>query len=76
MPQLSLYLDSDMHQKLEARALLSKTSVSKFVTTILKTHFSKGWPEGFQNVYGSISDESFAKQEVPDWSLDIPRESL
>jgi len=76
MPQLSLYLDEDIHKELEKRAKLSKTSVSKFVITTLKTHFSKGWPEGFENTFGSITDESFAKHEASDWSLDTPRESL
>ena len=76
MPQLSLYLDEDIHRELETRARLNKTSVSKFVISTLKTHFSKGWPDGFQNMYGSIADESFVKQDASDWSLDAPRESL
>jgi len=76
MPQLSLYLDEDTHRELEARARLNNTSVSKFVIITLKTHFSKGWPDGFKNIFGSITDESFNKQNVPDWPLDAPRESL
>jgi len=76
MPQLSLYLDDEIHHELETRAMLSKTSISKLVISTLKTYFSKNWPDGFQNIYGSITDESFVKQEVPDWSLDVPRESL
>ena len=76
MPQLSLYLDEHIHRELEARARLNKTSISKFVISTLKTQFSKDWPEGFQNTFGSIDDDSFVKQEVSDWSLDLPRESL
>ena len=75
MPQLSLYLDDDIHRELETRALLSKTSISKFVISTLKNYFAKSWPEGFQNTYGSITDESFVRQEASDWSLDAPREN-
>ena len=70
MPQLSLYLDDDIHRELESRARLSNTSVSKFVISTLKTYFIQNWPDGFQNLYGSITDESFVKQEASDWSLD------
>ena len=76
MPQLSLYLDDDIHRELETRARLSKTSISRFVISTLKTYFSKSWPDGFQNIFGSITDESFIKQEASDWSLDAPRENL
>ena len=76
MPQLSLYLADDIHRELELRAQINKTSISKFVIITLKNCFSKGWPDGFQNIFGSIKDESFIRQEVSDWSLDIPRESL
>ena len=76
MPQLSLYLDEDVLKELEIRARLSNTSISKFVITLLKSCFSKNWPDNFQSLYGSITDESFVKQEVPDWSMDTPRECL
>ena len=76
MPQLSLYLDDDIHRELEARARINKSSISKFVVNILKTHFSTDWPDGYQNLYGSINDESFIKHEAPDWSLDITRAEL
>ncbi|MCL2766667.1 MAG: hypothetical protein FWD21_03180 [Peptococcaceae bacterium] len=76
MPQVSIYLDEDIHREIEMRARLNKTSVSKFVISILKSHFTKDWPDGFQNTFGSISDESFMKQDTVDWSSDTPRENL
>jgi len=75
-PQLLLYLDDDIYHELEIRAQLSKTSVSRFTISTLKTYFSKSWPDGFRNIFGSITDESFVRQEASDWSLDVPRESL
>ena len=76
MPQLSLYLDDDIYRELETRARLNKTSVSKFMISALKSYFSKSLPVGFQDIFGSIRDESFVKQEAPDWCLDMPREKL
>ena len=76
MPQLSLYLDENIHSELEMRAKLNKTSVSKFVAATLKSHFSKGWPDGYFDTFGSITDESFIKHEPQDWHLDVPREKL
>ena len=76
MPQLSLYLDEDTLQKIEAEAKLSGTSVSKYVTSALRMHFTKTWPDWHKDLFGSISDESFAKPESIDFSLDARRESL
>ena len=76
MPQLSLYVDEDVHRELEERARINNVSVSKFVTSILKKQFVKGWPEGFENVFGSVDDVSFIKQQAPDWLLDAPRKTL
>jgi len=76
MPQLSLYLDEDIHKEIETRAKINNTSVSRFVITTLKAQFSKDWPEGFQNTFGSITDDSFVRHDASDWSLDSPRESL
>ena len=76
MPQLSLYLDEDIHREQETRARLSKTSISRFDISTLKTHFSNSWPDGYRSIYGSVTDESFVKQEVSDWTLDAPRENL
>jgi len=76
MPQLSLYLDDDTLRELEARARLNNISISKLVINTLKTQFNKNWPDGFINMYGSITDESFIKHDIPDWSMDSPRENL
>ena len=76
MSQISLYLDDDIHRELVTRAKLNNTSVSKFVSSVLKTFFSSGWPDGFHNTFGSITDETFIGRDEQDWSLDAPREGL
>ena len=76
MPQFSLYLDEGVHKELEIRARINNISVSKFVVSALKAQFSKGWPDGFQNIFGSVKDESFIRREPSDWESDCPRETL
>ena len=76
MPQLSLYIDEDTLRKIEVSAKMNKISISKFVSTVLKEHLSQNWPDGFGNLFGSISDDSFAIPVELDWSLDDRKESL
>jgi len=76
MPQLSLYLDEDTLKKIETGAKINKTSVSKFVSVALKEYFSGNYPECFQNLFGSVSDDSFAAPNPLDTALDSKRESL
>ena len=76
MPQLSLYLDEDTLKKIETGAKINKTSVSKFVSVALKEYFSGNYPEGFQNLFGSVSDDSFSAPNSLNTALDSKRESL
>ena len=76
MPQLSLYIDDDTLSKLETGAKISNTSVSKFVSLVLRNHFAKSWPDGFQNLFGSISDDDLIDPEDLDFSADTRRERL
>ena len=76
MSQLSLYLDEDTLKRIEAGAKLNEVSVSRFVSSVMKEYFAKSWPEGFQDLFGSITDESFVRPDSSDWSEDGTRESL
>ncbi|MCL1848720.1 MAG: hypothetical protein FWF83_03485 [Clostridiales bacterium] len=76
MPQVSLYLDDDTHHEIAIRAKMSQSSMSKLITDILRAHFSKEWPAGFEHTFASIQDNSFTRQEASAWQLDTPRESL
>ena len=76
MPQLSLYIDEDTLQKIEAGASMSKTSVSKFVSAALREYFTHNWPEGYKNIFGSITDDHFVLPDALDFTLDATRENL
>lgn len=76
MPQLSLYLDEDILKKIETVAKMNDISLSKYVSDTLKEYFSNNWPKGFSDVFGSISDDSFIRHEIIDFSSDVKRETL
>ena len=76
MPQLSLYIDEDILEKIETAAKMNDISLSKYVSSILKEYFSNSYPKGYENVFGSISDDSFVRHEFTDFSLDTKREAL
>jgi len=76
MSQLSLYIDDDTLRELEMRAKMAKLSISKYVVTVLKANMVNNWPNGYWDLFGSISDQSFERQEAPDWSYDSDREIL
>jgi hypothetical protein len=59
MPQLSLYLDKATLEIVEKNAQLEKTSFSKYVAGLIKSHSEQNWPTGFWGLFGSIDDESF-----------------
>ena len=75
MPQLSLYIDDDTLRKIELGAKINETSISKFISGVIKDYFSKSWPVGYKNLFASISDDSFiVPDEIKDF--DANREEL
>jgi hypothetical protein len=76
MPQISLYIDKETLQKIEKAADAEKTSISKWVGRQLKKSLQSSYPEDFQNLYGSIRDDSFTVPERKSFEADAKRESL
>ena len=76
MPQLSLYIDEEILKKIEIAAKMNNISISKFVSDTMKEHLSNGWTKGFENVFGSITDESFVINDFDDFSSDTEREAI
>lgn len=76
MPQISLYIDEKTLQRAKDAAARRNTSISRWVTELIRSRVQPVYPEGFEELFGSIQDESF--REPPDLSTssDIPRESL
>ena len=76
MPQLSVYLDDRTAAQVKESACINNTSVSRLITNALDKYMSTQWPEGFENLFGSISDETFQRQSVVSFSSDVKRETL
>ena len=69
MPQLSLYLDDETMERLRLNAQASKTSLSKYVSSMLSDQPQTTWyPEGYFDLYGCLSDTDFREPE--DYYLD------
>lgn len=73
MPQLSLYVDSEALDLLREDAKKSNTSMSKYVTRLIKSRSDSAWPDGYwESVYGSLADETFVIPDELDPALDGP----
>jgi len=76
MPQISLYIDEETMQKVEKAARGENLSISKWVGKQLKKSLKANYPADFENLYGSINDESFTEPERLPAKADAPRESF
>jgi len=76
MPQISLYIDKETLEKIEKAADAEKLSVSKWVGKQLKKSLQTSYPEDFQNLFGSVRDESFTVPERKSSETDAKRETF
>ena len=65
MPQLSLYVTQDQLKKIEKEARAEKMSLSKWVVSQIMNKIEPRYPEGWVDLFGSVSDESFKRPEQP-----------
>ena len=61
MPQLSLYVTQEQFQKIEREAHAEKMSLSKWVVSQLMNRIEPRYPEGWAELFGSVSDTSFER---------------
>jgi len=76
MPQISLYIDKETLKKVEKAADAEKVSISKWVGEQLKKTLQTCYPEDFQNLFGSIRDESFTIPIRESSDADAKRETF
>ena len=65
MPQLSLYVTQDQFLKIEREAHADKMSLSKWVVSQVMNQIEPRYPEGWADLFGSVSDNSFERPEQP-----------
>lgn len=66
MPQLSLYVTDENLALLRARANESGLSMSKYVNRLIAQDAQRcGWPSGFWDLYGALSDGFQIPDDLP-----------
>ena len=65
MPQLSLYVTEEQLQKIEREAHADKMSLSKWVVSQIMNRIEPRYPDGWADLFGSVSDSSFSRPEQP-----------
>ena len=63
MPQVSLYLDQEVLDCAKRNARIENISLSKYVTHALANNAGSGWPKGYWDLFGALTDESFVSPE-------------
>jgi hypothetical protein len=76
MPQLSLYIDEKTLKKIAVAAKIEKLSISKFVVKRLNESMHDSWPDKFEEIFGSINDDSFDVVDSLKFENDASRETL
>ena len=76
MPQISLYVDDDTLKKVGRAAKLENKSISKWVSSKIKSSLNNSWPENWFSLFGSMDDKSFDSVPKLDFKNDSSREVL
>ena len=76
MPQVSLYLNKKTYTKVRRAAEAESISLSKWVSKKLDQTIAAEWPDGFNELFGCIRDDSFKVPRRETFILDAPRDSL
>ncbi len=76
MPQISLYIDEPTLKKVENAALKQHVSISKWVAEQIRTRVEPIYPVNFENLFGSITDETFTRPNEISFKMDSKREVI
>ena len=76
MSQLSLYIQTDILNKIEYAAKKENLSISMWAKEKLENSLKSEWSEDFLNLFGSIQDSSFQKSKALHFKSDSKREKF
>ena len=65
MPQLSLYVTQEQLLKIENEAHAENMSLSKWVVSKIMERIEPHYPEGWADLFGSVSAPSFTRPDQP-----------
>ncbi|MEA3467672.1 MAG: CopG family transcriptional regulator [Thermodesulfobacteriota bacterium] len=64
MGQVTIYLESEIENKMKKAAKTSHLSVSKWIGKIIKDNISTEWPQDVVNLAGSWKDDFPTLEEI------------
>ncbi len=73
MPQISLYIDEPTLKKIEQAAAKERLSISKWVAKQLRAQVEAVYPPQYEELFGSVTDDSFCRPPEPAFNSDSPR---
>jgi hypothetical protein len=76
MPQISLYIDEPTLKKIENAALRQHVSISKWVAEQIRSRVDPTYPPDYEDLFGSISDDTFVRPVQPSFDSDSFREDF
>ena len=76
MPQLSIYLDEKTLRDIETAAKIEQISISKYVVQRIKDSLRHEWPQNYENLFGTIEDDTFTTTDRHSFENDMKREML
>ena len=76
MPQISLYIDEITLKKVEDAARKNHVSISKWVAQQIREKISPSYPDGFEDLFGSVGDDSIFRPGQPIHEVDSKRENF
>ena len=65
MPQLSLYVTQSQFIKIQREAHAEKMSLSKWAISQIMDRIEPHYPDGWADLFGSVSDSTFSRPEQP-----------
>ena len=75
MPHVSLYIDKEILARIEKAAAKERISISKWAGKNIKKIIKEEYPQGYFDLFGSITDKSFEIKNLS-FKQDSKRESL
>lgn len=69
MPQLSLYITQEQFQRIKREARAEKMPHSKWVVSQVMNRLEPRYPDGWADLFGSITDNSFSRPDQPNLEI-------
>ena len=76
MAQITIYLEPEIASKARREAKAKNTSLSKWISELIRECTADAWPESVKQLAGAWSDFPTTTEIRKDLGNDVPREDL